>query len=66
MSLFAELFNEMLIRDFGFNIFKALHELPEKPKEEEKKKKDEKKDEKKTKKDDDKKEDGDVEVKEEK
>lgn len=62
MSLFAELFNEMLIRDFGFNIFKSLHELPEKPKEEEKKKKDEKK----TKKDDDKKEDGDEDVKEEK
>lgn len=43
VSLFAELFNEMLIRDFGFNIYKALYELPEKPKEE-KKDKDEKKD----------------------
>ncbi|XP_023018304.1 cell division cycle and apoptosis regulator protein 1 [Leptinotarsa decemlineata] len=42
VSLFAELFNEMLIRDFGFNIYKALHELPEKK--EEKKEKDEKKD----------------------
>ncbi|XP_055603785.1 cell division cycle and apoptosis regulator protein 1-like [Uranotaenia lowii] len=28
ISLFAELFNEMLTRDFGFNIFKALHNLP--------------------------------------
>ncbi|XP_076250699.1 cell division cycle and apoptosis regulator protein 1-like [Rhynchophorus ferrugineus] len=53
VSLFAELFNEMLMRDFGFNIFKALYELPQKPKEkeEDKKKKDEKK---KDKKDDDK------------
>ncbi|CAG9769282.1 unnamed protein product [Ceutorhynchus assimilis] len=55
VSLFAELFNEMLMRDFGFNIFKALIELPEKPKEDEKKKKDEKKD--------DKKKDGDEETK---
>lgn len=30
VSLFAELFNEMLMRDFGFNIYRALHELPEK------------------------------------
>lgn len=37
VSLFAELFNEMLMRDFGFNIYKALHELPEKPKEKEEK-----------------------------
>lgn len=45
VSLFAELFNEMLMRDFGFNIFKALYELPQKPKEkeEDKKKKDDKK-----------------------
>lgn len=44
VSLFAELFNEMLMRDFGFNIFKALYELPEKVKEkEDKKKKDEEK-----------------------
>ncbi|KAL1492187.1 hypothetical protein ABEB36_012671 [Hypothenemus hampei] len=58
VSLFAELFNEMLVRDFGFNIFKALYGLPEKPKEEEKKKK-------KDKKDDDKKDDksGDEECK---
>lgn len=33
VSLFAELFNEMLMRDFGFNIYKALHALPEKSKE---------------------------------
>lgn len=38
VSLFAELFNEMLTRDFGFNIYKALHMLPAK-KEEEKKEK---------------------------
>ncbi|CAH1186773.1 unnamed protein product [Phyllotreta striolata] len=43
VSLFAELFNEMLSRDFGFNIFKALFRLPEK--------KDDKKDDKKDKKD---------------
>lgn len=30
VSLFAELFNEMLMRDFGFNIYKALHNHPEK------------------------------------
>lgn len=29
VSLFAELFNEMLMRDFGFNIYRALYELPE-------------------------------------
>lgn len=29
VSLFAELFNEMLIRDFGFNIYKVLHAMPE-------------------------------------
>ncbi|KAL1404125.1 hypothetical protein pipiens_019046 [Culex pipiens pipiens] len=38
VSMFAELFNEMLTRDFGFNIYKALHMLPAK-KEEEKKEK---------------------------
>lgn len=27
VSLFAELFNEMLIRDFGFNIYKALFKM---------------------------------------
>lgn len=28
VSLFAELFNEMLMRDFGFNIYRALYLLP--------------------------------------
>ncbi|KAL3278362.1 hypothetical protein HHI36_013691 [Cryptolaemus montrouzieri] len=42
VSLFAELFNEMLMRDFGFNIYKALYQLPEKPKEKEEPKKREK------------------------
>ncbi|KXJ73619.1 hypothetical protein RP20_CCG015407 [Aedes albopictus] len=37
VSLFAELFNEMLTRDFGFNIYKALHMLPSKKEEEPKK-----------------------------
>lgn len=46
VSLFAELFNEMLIRDFGFNIYKALYELPEKLKEEKKDKDEKNKDEK--------------------
>lgn len=30
VSLFAELFNEMLMRDAGYNIYKALYTLPEK------------------------------------
>uniref|UniRef100_T1JF56 DBC1/CARP1 catalytically inactive NUDIX hydrolase domain-containing protein n=1 Tax=Strigamia maritima TaxID=126957 RepID=T1JF56_STRMM len=54
VSLFAELFNEMTMRDFGFRIYRALVEAPEKKedeKEKEKKKeptkKEEKKDEKK-------------------
>nr|ATX63074.1 apoptosis regulator protein 1 [Locusta migratoria] len=47
VSLFAELFNEMLMRDFGFRIYRALHDAPERPKEEEKDK-----DKKKEKKDD--------------
>lgn len=29
MSLFAELFNEMMMRDFGFRIYRALVEAPE-------------------------------------
>lgn len=29
VSLFAELFNEMLMRDFGFNIYKMLSQLPD-------------------------------------
>lgn len=45
VSLFAELFNEMLMRDFGFNIYKAITLFPSiKPKEEIKK--DEKKEDK--------------------
>lgn len=61
VSLFAELFNEMLMRDFGFNIYRALFELPEKPKEtKEKEEKDKKK------KDEDKKKDDDEKKKEEK
>lgn len=61
MSLFAEMFNEMLMRDFGFRIYKLLVSSPEtaedekkdKPKEEDKKDKakskdDEKKDSSKT------------------
>ncbi|XP_025107133.1 cell division cycle and apoptosis regulator protein 1-like isoform X3 [Pomacea canaliculata] len=39
VSLFAELFNEMLMRNFGFSIYKALVMAPAQPKEEEKKKK---------------------------
>lgn len=42
VSLFAELFNEMLIRDFGFSIYKALYELPDKLKEGKKEKNDKK------------------------
>lgn len=38
VSLFAELFNEMLMRDFGFSIHKCLSACPEKPKEEKKEK----------------------------
>lgn len=43
VSLFAELFNEMLTRDFGFNIFKAINFFPpikvkEESKEDDKKK----------------------------
>lgn len=59
VSLFAELFNEMLMRDFGFNIYKALFDLPEKPKEKDK-------DEKKKKEEDDEKKKGDDKSKEEK
>merc|ERR1712157_384294 len=40
VSLFAELFNEMMTRDSAFKIYEALSNAPEKPKEE--KKKDEK------------------------
>ncbi|XP_014220256.1 cell division cycle and apoptosis regulator protein 1-like [Trichogramma pretiosum] len=47
VSLFAELFNEMLMRDFGFRIYRSLFSLPEKPKEKEEEKKKDKKDDKK-------------------
>lgn len=43
VSLFVELFNEMLMRDFGFEIYKSLVRAPEK-KEEEKKDKEKEKD----------------------
>lgn len=55
VSLFAELFNEMLMRDFGFNIYKALYDLPEKPKEKEKDEKRKKDDDEDKKKNDEKK-----------
>ncbi|EEZ98940.2 cell division cycle and apoptosis regulator protein 1 [Tribolium castaneum] len=57
VSLFAELFNEMLMRDFGFNIYRALYELPDKIKDEKKKRDDEKKSDDKNKKEDEKKKD---------
>lgn len=47
VSLFAELFNEMLQRDFGVRIYKSLLSLPEKEdkkKRKRKAKKDERKD----------------------
>lgn len=46
VSVFAEHFNEMLMRDFGFNIYRAIVEAPEKPKEEKKEEKEKPKDEK--------------------
>ncbi|CAH1794191.1 unnamed protein product [Owenia fusiformis] len=56
VSLFAELFNEMLMRDFGFTIYKGLMVAPDRRKEEEEEKKREKekkeKEEKEAKKDD--------------
>merc|ERR1712240_681175 len=42
VSLFAELFNEMLIRDSAFKLYKAIYNAPEKPKEEKKEEKEEK------------------------
>ncbi|KAL7643954.1 UNVERIFIED_CONTAM: hypothetical protein RMT77_005966 [Armadillidium vulgare] len=59
VSLFAELFNEMLMRDFSFRIYKALIESPDKSKDEkrEKEKDREKKDEKDDKEEDKKKKD---------
>ena len=41
VSLFAESFNEMLMRDFGFSIYKKLHTIPDKKEEPKKDKKDE-------------------------
>nr|KAG5704172.1 hypothetical protein BaRGS_009702 [Batillaria attramentaria] len=38
VSLFAEMFNEMLMRDFGFTIYKALVAVPPKAEEDKKKK----------------------------
>merc|ERR1711994_1102011 len=43
VSLFAELFNEMLIRDSAFKLYSAIQSAPERPKEEKKEKKEEKK-----------------------
>ncbi|XP_014668878.1 PREDICTED: cell division cycle and apoptosis regulator protein 1-like [Priapulus caudatus] len=54
VSLFAEMFNEMLVRDFGFKIYKLLMGLPEKEEEDRDKRKKDKKDDKK---DDDEKKD---------
>ena len=34
VSLFAEMFNEMLMRDFAFRIYRAIIDTPEKPKDE--------------------------------
>ena len=39
VSLFAELFNEMLQRDFGYRIYKALASVPSKDDKKEKKEK---------------------------
>lgn len=39
VSLFAELFNEMLQRDFGYRIYKALAAIPAKDEKKEKEKK---------------------------
>ncbi|XP_076164128.1 cell division cycle and apoptosis regulator protein 1 [Ptiloglossa arizonensis] len=57
VSLFAELFNEMLMRDFGFRIYRSLCSLPEKPKEKDEDKKKDKKDDKRDEKKDDKRKD---------
>lgn len=57
VSLFAELFNEMLMRDFGFRIYRSLSILPEKPKDKEDDKKKDKKEERRDDKKDDKRKD---------
>jgi len=49
VSLFAEVFNEMLMRDAGFTIYRALVDAPEKVKEDKKKKEEKDKEEKKEK-----------------
>ncbi|KAG8037133.1 hypothetical protein G9C98_004455 [Cotesia typhae] len=54
VSLFAELFNEMLMRDYGFRIYRSLCSLPEKTKEKDEDKKKDKKDDKRDDKKDDK------------
>jgi len=54
VSLFAELFNEMLIRDSAFKLYSAIQAAPERPKEEKKEKKEEKKEKDKEEKKDDK------------
>jgi len=41
VSLFAELFNEMFIRDSAFKLYKAIQAAPDKPKDEKKEKKEE-------------------------
>ncbi|XP_013773988.1 cell division cycle and apoptosis regulator protein 1-like [Limulus polyphemus] len=46
VSLFAELFNEMLMRDFGFHIYRALVDAPEVKEEDKEKKKETKRNEK--------------------
>lgn len=51
VSLFAELFNEMMMRDFGFRIYRALVEAPEIKDDEKDKKKGDKKEDKKDRKD---------------
>ncbi|GFT00938.1 cell division cycle and apoptosis regulator protein 1 [Nephila pilipes] len=51
VSLFAELFNEMMTRDFGFRIYRALAEAPEIKDDEKDKKKGDKKEDKKERKD---------------
>jgi hypothetical protein len=65
VSLFAELFNEMLMRDSAFLIYRALANIPEKPPKEKKKEKEEEKkkekEEEKKEKEEDKKENGDKE-----
>ncbi|GFQ79820.1 cell division cycle and apoptosis regulator protein 1 [Trichonephila clavata] len=51
VSLFAELFNEMMMRDFGFRIYRALVEAPESKDDEKDKKKGDKKEDRKDRKD---------------